>query len=179
MKKKGGCKLVGLVTVLAMAFGIMAMAEEPAINPATVLTPRAVLYGTAPLKIGSTEFTEAQLSAAKAGTVALANTKVFIGSAGGVAAAQTISGDATLAANGAVTLATVTVAKGGTGATTLTGLVKGNGTSAMTAASAGTDYLAPATGASVTNATLVLTGDGVTNTLTIVKGVITAIVTTP
>jgi hypothetical protein len=49
----------------------------------------------------------------------------------------------------------------------------------MTAASAGTDYLAPATGASVTNATLALQGiNGSTNTLTIVKGVITAIVTT-
>lgn len=105
MKKKGGCKLIGLVTVLAMAFGIAVNAAEPAINPAQVTTGRAVLYGTAPLKIGSTEFTEAQLSAAKAGTVPLANTKILIGSAGGVAAAQTVSGDATLAANGALSIA--------------------------------------------------------------------------
>ena len=70
MKKKGGCKLVGLVTVLAMAFGIMAMAEEPAINPATVTTPRVVLYGTNPLKVGSTEITETML---KKGTTGITN----------------------------------------------------------------------------------------------------------
>jgi hypothetical protein len=139
-KKKGGCKLVALFALALFVMGISVMAAEPAINPAQVTAGRVVLYGTAPLKIGSTEFTEALLSAS---------------------------------------IGTIAVSKGGTGATTLTGIVKGNGTSAMTAASAGTDYLAPATGASVTNATLALAGvNGSTNTLTIVKGVITAIVTT-
>jgi hypothetical protein len=139
-KKKGGCKLVALIVLALIVVGVSVYAAEPAINPAQVTAGRVVLYGTTPLKIGSTEFTEALLSAS---------------------------------------VGTIAVAKGGTGATTLTGLVKGNGTSAMTAATAGTDYLAPATGASVTNATLALQGiNGSTNTLTIVKGVITAIVTT-
>lgn len=43
-----------------------------------------------------------------------------------------LSGDATIASGGALTLATVTVPKGGTGTTTLTGLLLGNGTAAFT-----------------------------------------------
>lgn len=50
---------VALVAFLASAVGVMA--EEPDINPTTVKTRRVVAYGTNPLKIGSTEVTEAML----------------------------------------------------------------------------------------------------------------------
>lgn len=106
-KKKGGCKLLALVVVLAFC-GIVVMAAEPAINPAVVTTGRVAIYGATPLKIGSTEYTEAGLNAAVGGTVALANTKILIGSAGGVAAPQTVSGAITLAANGVATIAPTT-----------------------------------------------------------------------
>ena len=50
-------------------------------------------------------------------TDSLADAKVFIGNTSSVAIAKTISGDATLANTGALTLNTVPIAKGGTGAT--------------------------------------------------------------
>jgi hypothetical protein len=69
------------------------------------------------------------------------NGQLLIGQTGADPAFTTVSGDATMAANGALTLATVTVAKGGTGATTLTdhGVLVGSGTDAVTPLAAGTN----------------------------------------
>ena len=92
--------------------------------------------------------------------------QVMVAGTGGAAGFATMSGDASMASNGAITLATVAsagtygsvtinakglaiggspicgVTNGGTGASSLTGVIKGNGTSAMTAATAGVDYSA-------------------------------------
>ena len=66
-------------------------------------------------------------------TSTLADTNIFVGNGSNVATGVAVSGDATLANTGALTLNTVTVAKGGTGATTLglNQLLFGNGTSAV------------------------------------------------
>ncbi len=95
----------------------------------------------------------------------------------GFYARVTMSGDATIAAGGAFTIATVTVPKGGTGRTTLTnhGVLIGAGTSAVTqlaAAVAGTLFTGQGTGsdpafsstptlgiAGATKGTLALAGD--------------------
>lgn len=65
-KKKGGCRRFGWISeVLALAIvciGFAAIAEEPAINPVEVKARRVVAYGTNPLKVGSTEITEAMLT---------------------------------------------------------------------------------------------------------------------
>jgi hypothetical protein len=50
-------------------------------------------------------------------TESLANAKIFVGDSNANAIARTVSGDATLANTGALTLNTVPIAKGGTGAT--------------------------------------------------------------
>ena len=52
-------------------------------------------------------------------TESLANAKIFVGDSNANAIAKTISGDATLANTGALTLNTVPIAKGGTGATSV------------------------------------------------------------
>jgi len=57
-------------------------------------------------KIASeTALIDAELEAVASGAVTLANTKIFVGSVANVATAQTMSGDATIAANGALTIA--------------------------------------------------------------------------
>jgi len=58
--------LVGVMLGLIVG-GMMVVAEEPAINPVEVKTRRVTVYGTNPLKIGSTEMTEANLIAVKVG----------------------------------------------------------------------------------------------------------------
>ena len=71
--------------------------------------------------------------------VALATTQILIGDGTGFTAAA-LSGDVTMANDGAVTLGTVAVGKGGTGATSLAadGVLIGNDTSAVTVVDMGT-----------------------------------------
>ena len=57
--------------------------------------------------------------------------KIFLGNDSNQAVSSAISGDATIDASGAITLATVPVTKGGTGETTLTGILLGNGANAI------------------------------------------------
>ena len=114
--------------------------------------PSPTISGLAATKIGSgtvsntsfgylsavTSDIQAQLNAKTTST--LASTNIFVGNGSNVATAVALSGDATLANTGALTLNTVIVAKGGTGATTLTsnGILYGNGTSAVGATAAAT-----------------------------------------
>lgn len=67
------------------------------------------------------------------------NGQMLLGQTGAAPTWNTMSGDATLSAAGALTLATVTVPKGGTGVATLTsnGVLIGNGTSAITVTAEG------------------------------------------
>jgi hypothetical protein len=106
--------ILGLALI---AVGVQAQQMDYCIgkNPQRSLIPDYVTFKQMQidgLTLGGTLITAtaAEIDAAADGTVPLANTKVFIGSSGGVAAAQTISGDATLAANGALSLATRSVA---------------------------------------------------------------------
>jgi hypothetical protein len=73
-------------------------------------------------------------------TNTLADTKIWVGNGSAVAMPVSMSGDATIANTGAITLATVPVAKGGTGSTTLTSgaLLVGNGTTAVATLAGGT-----------------------------------------
>ena len=114
--------------------------------------PSPTISGLAATKIGSgtvsnaafgylsavTSDIQAQLNAKITST--LASTNIFVGNVSNVATAVALSGDATLANTGALTLNTVTVDKGGTGATTLAsnGILYGNGTSAVGATAAAT-----------------------------------------
>ncbi|MHC2536003.1 hypothetical protein [Bradyrhizobium diazoefficiens] len=68
----------------------------------------------------------------------LASGKIYIGSAGNIATAQTMSGDATLAIGGALTLATVNANVGSFGSATNCISITTNGKGLITAASAAT-----------------------------------------
>lgn len=68
----------------------------------------------------------------------LANGKIFIGSAGGLATQQTVSGDATLAASGVLTLATVNSNTGAIGSATQCVTVTNNAKGLTTAVTAAT-----------------------------------------
>jgi len=78
-------------------------------------------------------------------TDSLADAKVFIGNTSSVAIAKTISGDATLANTGALTLNTVPIAKGGTGATSASAARTSLGLGSV-ATTASTDYATAAQG---------------------------------
>jgi len=78
-------------------------------------------------------------------TESLANAKIFVGDANANAIAKTISGDATLANTGALTLNTVPLAKGGTGATSAAAARTSLGLGSV-ATTASTDYATSAQG---------------------------------
>jgi hypothetical protein len=78
-------------------------------------------------------------------TESLANAKIFVGDSNANAIARTVSGDATLANTGALTLNTVPLAKGGTGATSASAARTSLGLGSV-ATTASTDYATAAQG---------------------------------
>ena len=78
-------------------------------------------------------------------TESLANAKIFVGDSNANAIARTVSGDATLANTGALTLNTVPIAKGGTGATSASAARTSLGLGSV-ATTASTDYATSAQG---------------------------------
>ncbi len=78
-------------------------------------------------------------------TESLANAKIFVGDSNANAIARTVSGDATLANTGALTLNTVPIAKGGTGATSASAARTSLGLGSV-ATTASTDYATAAQG---------------------------------
>lgn len=119
-------------------------------------------------------------SATSWNSVVLGDAQILVGQTGAAPLAKTVSGDATLAASGALTvtktggvafatvatsgsasdLSTGTLAAARGGAGTITGLLKGNGAGVVSAATAGTDYDTPASTSTLTNKTFDTAGTG-------------------
>lgn len=93
----------------AMTAGYVLLGNASTVPTATQVTGDVTINSSGVTAIGTGVIVNADVSASAAidfsKLAALAEAKVLIGSAGSVATAQTISGDATLAASGALTLA--------------------------------------------------------------------------